>query len=80
MRRKARRAKLLGSVGSSESSNADDGVRTGWVCVNVGTVESGKGAQEETAEAIEFVGFGSRAGGVKIVIQMLTEEKRGSSN
>ena len=77
MRRKARRAKLLGSVGSSESSNADDGVRTGWVCVNVGTVESGKGAQEETAEAIEFVGFGSRAGGVKIVIQMLTEEKRG---
>ncbi|KAI9876389.1 MAG: ATPase synthesis protein 25 mitochondrial [Pleopsidium flavum] len=77
MRRKARRAKLLGSVGAIESSNVDDGVRTGWVCVNVGTVESGKGAPEETAEAVEFVGFGSRGGGVKIVIQMLTEEKRG---
>lgn len=76
MRRKARRAKLLGSVGASQNSNPDDGIRTGWVCVNVGTVESGH-EDRETIETVEFVGFGSRAGGVKIVVQMLTEEKRG---
>ena len=77
MRRKARRAKLLGSVGTSASNNADDGVRTGWVCVNVGTVESGKASQADTAAPMEIVGFASRITGVKIVIQMLTEEKRG---
>lgn len=77
MRRKARRAKLLGTVGTSASSTADDGVRTGWVCVNVGTVEGGKASQEDTAAMPEIVGFGSRSTGVNIVIQMLTEEKRG---
>lgn len=77
LRRKARRAKLLGSVGTSASNNADDGVRTGWVCVNVGTVESGKVSQEDPAATTEIVGFGSRNTGVNIVIQMLTEEKRG---
>ncbi len=77
MRRKARRAKLLGTVGSSASNTVDDGVRTGWVCVNVGTVEGGKSSQEDTAVIPEIVGFGSRSTGVYIVIQMLTEEKRG---
>ena len=77
MRRKARRAKLLGTVGSSASNNADDGVRTGWVCVNVGTVESGNVLGDDTAAVTEIVGFGSRTTGVNIVIQMLTEVKRG---
>ncbi len=77
MRRKARRAKLIGTVGASPTSNPDDGIRTGWVCVNVGTVDSGRPIQEETAEAVGFVGFGSKTAGVKVVVQMLTEEKRG---
>lgn len=77
MRRKARRAKLLGTVGTSASSTADDGVRTGWVCVNVGTVESGKASQEDPVATAEIVGFGLRSTGVNIVIQMFTEEKRG---
>lgn len=81
LRRKARRAKLLGSVGSSESGiNADDGIRTGWVCVNVGSIEEASNA-ERTEAAFQlteedFVGFREESDGVKLVVQMLTEEKR----
>ena len=75
-RRKARRARLLSSVGSSESSAVDDGLRTGWVCVNIGTIEDGGAAVEGFSRPEGFVGFGGQAAGAKIVIQMLTEEKR----
>jgi hypothetical protein len=75
LRRKARRAKLLGSVGSSVTESSDDGITTGWVCVNIGEVESGvDDAKEQQPEG--FVGFGKSPGGVKIVVQLLTEEKR----
>ena len=76
LRRKARRARLLSSVGSSESSAVDDGLRTGWVCVNVGTIEDGGAAMEEAIQSEDFVGFGDQVTGSKVVIQMLTEEKR----
>lgn len=76
MRRKARRARILSRVGSSERYNQDDGLTTGWICVNVGTIEDGKGASEEYLEPDGFVGFGEKVGGAKVVIQMLTEEKR----
>ncbi|KAK4994005.1 ATPase synthesis protein 25 mitochondrial [Elasticomyces elasticus] len=83
MRRKAKRSRLLSAVGAKETSsgNLDDGIRTGWVCVNVGRVEGadvekGLEAQEEEHED-DFVGFGTRKDGVRIVVQMLTEEKRG---
>jgi hypothetical protein len=71
LRRKAKRAKLVG--GSDE--NADDGIRTGWVCVDVGSIEPGDGA-DSVEEPQGFVGFGRRADGVRLVVQMLTEEKR----
>lgn len=76
LRRKARRAKLLSNVGSSETKNVDDGLRTGWICVNVGTIEEGVDASESNAQPDDYVGFGSEAEGVKVVIQMLTQEKR----
>jgi Ribosomal silencing factor during starvation len=44
LRRKARRAKLAASVGNTmyeKSGGADDGITTGWICVNVGQVEDG---------------------------------------
>lgn len=73
LRRKNRRAKLMGS---SADENSDDGVRTGWVCVDVGSVDSpGNSAEDEPAPQ-DFVGFGRRTDGVKLVVQMLTEEKR----
>ncbi len=76
LRRKARRAKLLSSVGSSESINIDDGLRTGWICVNVGTIESEESAQEVPEERENFVGFGGQVKGTKLVVQMMTGEKR----
>ena len=76
LRRKNKRAKLLNSVGASSSLNNDDGIATGWVCVNVGTVEDGRAPKEEQAQDDSFVGFGKRSGGTKIVLQMLTEERR----
>ncbi len=76
MRRQARRAKLLSNVGSSETDNVDDGIRTGWICVNVGTIDDGKDQIESFAGQEGYVGFGSEAEGSKVVIQMLTEEKR----
>ncbi len=76
MRRKARRARLLSSVGSSETSTTDDGLRTGWICVNIGTIEDGRASIEDPVNQHGYVGFGSEAEGAKVVIQMLTEEKR----
>ncbi|WPH04503.1 Hypothetical protein R9X50_00739400 [Acrodontium crateriforme] len=81
MRRKAKRSRLLSSVGSKTTADSaiDDGIRTGWVCVNVGKVEGGElpenVAKDQRQEG--FVGFGGRSEGCRIVVQMLTEEKRG---
>ena len=72
LRRKSRRAKLMGNA---IDENGDDGVRTGWVCVDVGVVEGSAGVKEAAAPTT-FVGFGRRTDGVRVVVQMLTEEKR----
>ena len=76
MRRKARRSRIMSRVGSTEQGNADDGLRTCWVCVNVGTVEDGSTALVESSAIEGYVGFGSQNHGARIVVQMLTEEKR----
>ncbi|KAK8127585.1 ATPase synthesis protein 25- mitochondrial [Apiospora sp. TS-2023a] len=39
LRRKAKRAKLLGTMGTDD---ADDGISTGWICVNLGTINRSK--------------------------------------
>ena len=75
-RRKARRAKLLSSVGNTESGNTDEGIRTSWVCVNVGSIDTGYEAEQQDVNSEGFVGFGGQSSGVKLVVQMLTEEKR----
>jgi hypothetical protein len=76
LRRKAKRAKLMGST----DENVDDGVRTGWVCVDVGVVEGVEGESGTTVQHTDFVGFGRRTDGVRIVVQLLTEEKRAEIN
>nr|POE72291.1 atpase synthesis protein 25, mitochondrial [Quercus suber] len=81
LRRKAKRSRLLSAVGAKSTADTelDDGIRTGWVCVNVGRVEGGE--LPENAEKLQraegVIGFGARIGGSSIVVQMLTEEKRG---
>ncbi|MCJ1469825.1 ATPase synthesis protein 25 mitochondrial [Pseudocyphellaria aurata] len=76
MRRKARRARILSRVGSAERYSQDDGLTTGWICVNVGTIEDGRRDLDESLEPEGFVGFGEKATGTAVVIQMLTEDKR----
>lgn len=76
LRRKLRRARLLSKVGASETSNMDDGLRTGWICVNVGTIEDGRVSVKDVPNQHGYVGFGSEAEGATVVIQMLTQEKR----
>ncbi|MCJ1335419.1 ATPase synthesis protein 25 mitochondrial [Bachmanniomyces sp. S44760] len=78
MRRKARRSKLLGKTSSKD--NADDGIRTGWVCVNAGTIQELDRIEEEEQIADGVIGFGGQVSGVKLIVQMLTEEKREELN
>lgn len=76
LRRKLRRARLLSKVGASQTSATDDGLRTGWICVNVGTIEDGRASVKDLSSQYGYVGFGSEAEGATVVIQMLTQEKR----
>jgi hypothetical protein len=80
IRRKVKRARLMSAVGSSATGRGDldDGIRTGWVCVNVGRVEGGElpADQSKLQRAEGMVGFGAHTTGSNIVVQMLTEEKR----
>jgi peroxin-12 len=46
LRRKAKRLRLAQSVGNTLEATKDDGITTGWICVNLGSVE---GAREETS-------------------------------
>ena len=73
LRRKARRAKLAKNVGRPEK---DDGLTTGWICVNVGEVEDGPDAKSQPKKPSSFVGFGLGPEKPRIVVQMLTGEKR----
>ncbi|OJD19407.1 ATPase synthesis protein 25, mitochondrial [Blastomyces percursus] len=76
LRRKARRAKLAKSAKSTLTA-PDDGITTGWICVDVGTVEGGQFRKpEEEARKVGFVGFGTVVEGTRIVVQLMTEEKR----
>lgn len=76
LRRKARRAKLLRSVGSAEKADMDDGLSTGWICVNVGRIDSGENAIDPSPALENFVGFGRQVVGITFVVQMMTESKR----
>ncbi|KAH8696703.1 hypothetical protein BGW36DRAFT_190930 [Talaromyces proteolyticus] len=73
LRRKARRARISGGSGASVASS-DDGITTGWICVNVGFVDD-PGAINKVKEGV-FEGFGKTQSGTRVVVQMFTEEKR----
>ena len=78
LKRRAKRSRLLSTVGAKGTgqSEAEEGIRTGWVCVNVGRVEGGEvPGQQRRMEGV--VGFGPAEEGCSVVVQLLTEEKRG---
>ncbi len=86
LRRKARRAKLLGNTGAPGGSNEiDDGISTQWVCLHAGTLGVPSVTKEEgsivDAEG-RMSGFGSLqvSTGTTVVVQMFTEAKRRQLN
>ena len=52
LRRRARRLKLAQSVGNTLEASKDDGITTGWICVNLGSVE-GAGADAHVTEDMD---------------------------
>lgn len=73
LKRKAKRAKLLGTMGTDD---ADDGIRTGWICVNLGTIGHGGEASTIIGEDGRVAGFGVARNGSTIVVQIMTESRR----
>lgn len=74
LRRRQRRAKLLGTT----PSPAESGLTTRWICMNLGTIEY-QSTEEMPFESDNGImtGFGVRqTGGTTIVVQMFTESKR----
>lgn len=84
LRRRAKRSKLMSSVGAKSTADTEleDGLRTGWVCVNVGRVEGGElpEDQKKVQRREGMVGFGAAFEGCNVVVQMLTGEKREEVN
>ena len=73
LKRKAKRAKLLGTMGEDEF---DDGIKTGWICVNLGNVGQGGGESTVIGEDGRVAGFGVAQAGSTIVVQIMTESRR----
>lgn len=74
LRRLARKAKLLGNSGVARGG--DDGISTGWICVNLGSVEGSHQEMEMLDEEGRPTGFGVPDTGTTIVIQLMTESRR----
>ncbi|KAK4109122.1 hypothetical protein N656DRAFT_801240 [Canariomyces notabilis] len=74
LRRIARKAKLLGTSGVPRGG--DDGISTGWICVNLGSL----GGSHEEVVTVDAegrpTGFGVPDTGTTIVVQMLTASRR----
>ncbi|PYH77039.1 hypothetical protein BO82DRAFT_358572 [Aspergillus uvarum CBS 121591] len=75
LRRKAKRARLASKSGTLVDDK-DDGITTGWICVNAGIVEEAPQAEVTAAEEAGFEGFGNAGWGTRVVVQIFTEEKR----
>lgn len=76
LRRRQRKAKLLGT--SAPTQNSEEGLSTRWVCVNLGTIGSAQDSDEVAFQAQDGTlrGFGTQRTGTTIVVQMMTESKR----
>ncbi|KAG0158316.1 hypothetical protein PDIDSM_5829 [Penicillium digitatum] len=73
LRRKAKRARAASAAGAMIDEK-DDGITTGWICVNAGTVD--KGATTTQLSDVGIEGFGNLDLGTSVVVQIFTEEKR----
>lgn len=73
LRRKAKRARAASAAGAMIDEK-DDGITTGWICVNAGVVDTGDTTTQLSDVGIE--GFGNLDLGTSVVVQIFTEEKR----
>lgn len=73
LRRKAKRARAASNSGTMIDEK-DDGITTGWICVNAGVVD--KDAPRTLLSDAGFEGFGQVDAGTSVVVQIFTEEKR----
>ncbi|KAI0888973.1 uncharacterized protein GGS22DRAFT_65485 [Annulohypoxylon maeteangense] len=71
LRRKAKRAKLLGGP-----EDSDDGIRTGWICVNLGTIGRSNDESTVVTDDGRVAGFGVSHSGHTIIVQIMTESRR----
>ncbi|OQD90910.1 hypothetical protein PENANT_c001G08619 [Penicillium antarcticum] len=74
LRRKAKRARAAAAAGAMIDEK-DDGITTGWICVNAGVVDKDAISPTQLSDA-GFEGFGSIELGTNVVVQIFTEEKR----
>jgi peroxin-12 len=77
LRRKTRRARAATQAGAILEEK-DDGITTGWICVNAGVVQEDPNQPTLQEQGIE--GFGSVSRGTRVVAQIFTDEKRADVN
>ncbi|KAJ5488669.1 ATPase synthesis protein 25 [Penicillium diatomitis] len=73
LRRKAKRARAASHAGTTIDEK-DDGITTGWICVNAGVVD--KDMKKTSLADAGLEGFGQVELGTNVVVQIFTEEKR----
>lgn len=73
LRRKARRTRAATQAGAILDEK-DDGITTGWICVNAGVVQVDPNQPTLQDQGVE--GFGNSGRGTRVVVQIFTEEKR----
>ncbi|KAK1996447.1 hypothetical protein LX36DRAFT_637973 [Colletotrichum falcatum] len=75
LRRMRRKAKLRGT-GAMAAEGGDDGISTGWICVNLGTTGSTYNEAARFDAEGKMSGFGGPVTGSTIVVQVMTESRR----
>ncbi|KAK2767353.1 ATPase synthesis protein mitochondrial [Colletotrichum kahawae] len=75
LRRMRRKAKLLGSS-ATITPGGDDGITTGWICVNLGTLGAKYGEDAHFDAEGNMSGFGAPVSGSTIVVQVMTDARR----
>ncbi|KAM0272629.1 hypothetical protein ACHAQH_008599 [Verticillium albo-atrum] len=78
LRRLRKKAKLMGT--SAVVQGGDDGITTGWICVNLGTQCSDVKEAASFDSSGKMSGFGGPATGTTLVVQVMTESRRTELN
>jgi hypothetical protein len=75
LRRLRKKAKLMGT-NTAMIPGGDNGISTGWICVNFSTGGSDAGEAVSFDDSGRFSGFGTTSTGTTIVVQCMTEARR----